>query len=473
MRSLTKPSLPIPMRVSYQSAYIPFMTAFAAIVSHSVYAQELEISVSPSPVGSGARAAGMADAFVAVADDATAASWNPAGLVQLEAAEIAFVGAYNNVFETLSADYHPEVDRMSSAHNVDVNFLSFTYPLKALVLGRNVTVGLYYQHKYDFTRDFVLNLNSSNRDNGAVLSQYEKLDFQQRGGVSTITPAVAFEATKRLSFGIAVNFYRSTFLSDNSWEQTLHRRELSRRGPTVKLLDVRTREKYEDFRGENVTLGMLWSIDDRWSVGARWDSAFTGEADFKSQRLRRELVLLGDGPPRLSSRMNHSKREIRFPNTYAVGVSARINDRLTLSADVTRTDWNDFWFRGPDRDRISLINAENLDAAGDTTDFKETYTIRLGGEYVFIPKQPKVDLNRLWSMRAGVFYDQEPASKDPDDFWGLTFGVGVLANQRINIDAAIQVRYGKGVNADFIRGISGFNEDVIQGRFVLSTVIYF
>ena len=42
------------------------------------------ISSPPSPVGSGARAAGIGSAFVAVADDATAASWNPAGLVQLE-----------------------------------------------------------------------------------------------------------------------------------------------------------------------------------------------------------------------------------------------------------------------------------------------------------------------------------------------------------------------------------------------------
>ena len=39
-----------------------------------VYAQELELPISPTPVGSGARAAGMADAFVAIADDATAAS---------------------------------------------------------------------------------------------------------------------------------------------------------------------------------------------------------------------------------------------------------------------------------------------------------------------------------------------------------------------------------------------------------------
>ena len=42
----------------------------------------LNFATSPAPVGSGARAAGKGFAFIAVADDATAASHNPAGLVQ-------------------------------------------------------------------------------------------------------------------------------------------------------------------------------------------------------------------------------------------------------------------------------------------------------------------------------------------------------------------------------------------------------
>ena len=41
--------------------------------------------------GSGARAAGMANAFVAVSDDGTAASWNPAGLAQLRKPELSLV----------------------------------------------------------------------------------------------------------------------------------------------------------------------------------------------------------------------------------------------------------------------------------------------------------------------------------------------------------------------------------------------
>ncbi len=39
-------------------------------------------------LGAGARAAGMADAFSSVADDVTAAYWNPAGLAQVEKAQV-------------------------------------------------------------------------------------------------------------------------------------------------------------------------------------------------------------------------------------------------------------------------------------------------------------------------------------------------------------------------------------------------
>src|SRR5437588_12007582 len=54
----------------------------------------LNFATSPSPVGSVARAQGKALAFIGVADDATAASHNPAGLVQLERPEVSIVGSY-------------------------------------------------------------------------------------------------------------------------------------------------------------------------------------------------------------------------------------------------------------------------------------------------------------------------------------------------------------------------------------------
>src|SRR5262245_6015945 len=64
------------------------ITAALAAASAPAGAQ---LGPSLNRVGSGARAAGMADAFVAVSDDGTAASWNPAGLAQLRQPEFSLV----------------------------------------------------------------------------------------------------------------------------------------------------------------------------------------------------------------------------------------------------------------------------------------------------------------------------------------------------------------------------------------------
>lgn len=134
-----------------------------------------------------------------------------------------------------------------------------------------------------------------------------------------------------------------------------------------------------------------------------------------------------------------------------------------------------------------MVDFSNLENPWTRTHFKPTYTVRLGAEYVFLPKEPEEKLDRLWSLRGGLFRDQEPATAkssgirwpgdngtgEPDDFYGCALGVGLLVKQRVNIDVAYQLRYGPGVNSDFIRGIDGFKEDVFQSRFLISTVIYF
>ncbi len=69
-------------------------------------------------IGAGARPLGMGGAFVAIADDASATYWNPAGLAQLDRIEISSM--YNDQFGL----------------DIDYSFISYTQPLG------NQTVGL-------------------------------------------------------------------------------------------------------------------------------------------------------------------------------------------------------------------------------------------------------------------------------------------------------------------------------------------
>jgi hypothetical protein len=64
----------------------------AAVKAQSIYDYDFDLDL----YGKGARAAGMAYAFNAVADDATALSWNPAGIIQIKKPEIAFSNSIIN-----------------------------------------------------------------------------------------------------------------------------------------------------------------------------------------------------------------------------------------------------------------------------------------------------------------------------------------------------------------------------------------
>ena len=476
------------------SSHIGALTLAAALIAALAgqgWAQELKISNSPSPVGAGARAAGMADAFVAVADDATAASWNPAGLVQLERPEISVVGGYSLILERFSADHHDEFNSSHSTGYPDLNFASLVYPLPVTLLGRNVCLSLNYQKKYDFNRSFSFDLNRYDvTAGGRVISDFGRVDFVQKGGLSAITPAIAIEITPRLAIGASLNLWRSTFLSDNRWEQTIKHRSTTLLGSAMYLSGMRTRERYADFTGENMTLGLLWSPLERLSVGVRYDTAFTGRTNYRNSVLLGQVDLtsiIASALPGIHQATEKERREVRFPDSLAFGAAWRASDKFTLSMDVTRTNWNDFYVKTGEGKRQSLVDYSNLDNPWTRTRFKPTHAVRMGMEYVFLPDEPEETLNRLWSIRGGVFLEQEPAtgkrsgfrwpgdngSGKPDNFYGGALGVGLLLNHRINLDAAWQIRYGPGVNRDLVRGVRGFKEDTVQQRFLISTVVYF
>src|SRR2546426_6669235 len=169
----------------------------------------LNCATSPSPVGSGARAQGKALAFIGVADDATAASHNPAGLVQLERPEVSIVGSYFLRFEQQDVTRPDTVVENQTLHDFNLNYLSAVYPFQ--LLQRNMVVSLNFQRLFDL------------RGATDVASRFVSIDGIQRvssrqtGGLFTISPAVAVQLTPTFSVGAAFNIWPDIF--GNGWEQ--------------------------------------------------------------------------------------------------------------------------------------------------------------------------------------------------------------------------------------------------------------
>lgn len=455
--------------------------AAAAFLLCSAAEAQPNVNSAPNPVGSGARALGMGGAFVAVADDATAASWNPGGLPQLERPEISAVLNYSIWRESFSRGLNFRHGRTDEVDFGSINYLSAAYPIPWTFAGRNVVVSLNYQRKFDFERK--LNFDYQNLTNafGSALVGGGRVDYTQEGSLSALSPALGIELTDQLSVGMAVNLYDQSLIPQNEWTERTKAWTWRVGGGLSSTGRVVREERYRNFQGRNYTFGVLWKPTDRLSLGAVYHTAWAADADYTSVHY---------SP--FSDVVNQSRR-LEFPPAWALGLAYRFpGDHLTVALDVTRRNWDKFVeiVRWPVPVTLSGRRTSPITGVDKwRSPHDPTYTVRLGAEYVFFdPAQPL--RNYLWSLRGGLIYDQSPGGGGhflfndglqsyyseikgkPEPFYGVTFGAGVLIKNRVNLDLAYQYRWGRGVRKDtFLR--DGVDADTGQHTLYLSTVIYF
>ncbi len=403
------------------------------------------ITSSPNPVGSGARAAGMAGAFIAVADDATAASWNPGGLIQLEKPEMSLVGAFFKRFEDTCYDSFPESSGSLDTSGKNLNYLSLAYPFRAYE--RNATVSLNYQHMFNFDKEQVL---SFSRDYSTYSSKY-LYRLNQKGDLFTFSPAGAVQLTPYLSLGFTINFWED-FIHDNTWQADYSEQIEVQRTSGSFLSRVEHSDQY-DFSGMNFHFGFLWDINRIFTLGGVFKSEF--EADLShthyysscQDTVQTNTVTLSD-------------EKMNMPMSYGMGLSARLSDALSFGVDIYRTHWQDYYIVTSDGRKISPVSGKET---GDT-DISPTTQVRLGMEYLFILEKTVIPL------RCGVFYDPEPSDGTPDDFFGITLGSGVLYKNLV-FDLSYQYRFGHDVREVELGGSSS-SMDVEEHQIFFSLIIY-
>ena len=164
--------------------------------------------------GAGARAIGTGGAFIAVADDATAVSFNPAGLAQLLRPEFSVVAVSLKKKQDFQRFAGPEVsfdDSSSTDRTTSPDFWSFTLPWKHK--GLNYTFQLSHQRIFDFGFRSDRTFNSRVGTTPRLNRQY----VDQRGGVNLWSAALGAELTPRMLVGGSVNLWRGSwsFKSDS------------------------------------------------------------------------------------------------------------------------------------------------------------------------------------------------------------------------------------------------------------------
>jgi parallel beta-helix repeat protein len=445
--------------------------------------EDIEITSSPHPVGSGARALGMAGAFIGVADDATAASWNPAGLKHLGRPEISWVEAYSSRRERYEFEESPEASGSYWLSGWNANYLSLSCQRWFGRLKRNVAFSLSYQHLYDFSKKI-----SSYRWKSFSEDPYRDMEYQasdeQSGGLRALSLASSVDIIpSRLTFGLTANIW-SDKLSPNEWIEKYHKDGQGIIGEDRQsvLTHADVLEKYT-FSGLNFNLGLLWDISETLTLGAVYKTPFTADLEHITTSYRRvEYSPQETLQETLPSQYDYSTRKdderLSMPRSYGIGLAYQPLDQLVIDLDIYRTEWGEYELSKANGSRINPITGYSQ----SEVNVKPTHQIRLGGEYVWATPR---DL--LPTVRGGVFYDPAPAPSHPDDFYGVSLGFGLTIRDEkegvfrrekrkekrdiMSIDAAYQYRWGKCIKGETIQGEHSA-ADIDHHLFYLSAIYY-
>ena len=394
-------------------------------------------------LGSGARAYGMGGAFLARADDATAASWNPAGLSYLRLPEVSLVGAFNSFDVTRG----PNSDRFEGNA---IDFAALTWPVGVGEL--RGAVQLSYQRAISF--DGTRRIEEYDASTG-LLQQYE--DGTSDGGFDVVAFGTGLRLSRHLRAGFTVNRWL------NGYDQTLSRTILRENngGRPLREFDLDFRP-----RGWSFNFGLMVSPVDELNLAAVYKTPFT--ADVRLDKARRDFYGTVDTIVEMTTNAASSEAvRLDFPSSLGFGVSWRPRDTLTLSADYTRTTWSearitDYFDLGfTARDGIggtpavpppptvyeelqypTLLRVPDPDA--DPSDpvrlasQRNAEQIRVGLEWVIIRGGLKVPL------RAGYFNDRQiypnPGGNTPR-FNGFTAGTGLILGSLL-LDVAYVYEFG-------------------------------
>ena len=360
-------------------------------------------------LGSGARAFGMGGAFLARADDATAASWNPAGLSYLRVPEVSLAGI-STLYKT-DKGISPVLDQ-DRFEGRTVDFAALTWPLRYHGLSGAIQVS--FQRAVPFGGSFTtVRQRSDGRD--AVVSTGEA-----KGGFDVLAFGTGWRVTRTLRAGFTLNRWF------NGYTQTLDR------DVPDSIRRKRVFDTHFDLEGWNTNLGLIWTPIEQVNLGAVFKTPFTGAV--RLDKKRTDYFFAGDEVT--TNAFVNDQVRLRFPAVFGFGTSWRPRSALTISADLTRTFWSrsriTHYFTLPFTPRpvpapvpppAPVFYEPPLLYPALNQPQGNTDQIRFGVEYVLIAGRLKVPL------RAGYFNDQQivrASDGSSPRFNGFTAGVGII-----------------------------------------------
>lgn len=386
----------------------------------------------------GARSMGLGGAFVALADDATAAFSNPAGLTQLVEPEVSIEGrrwSYSTRFtergrvEGLPSGFGADtmVGLRTATSDEDITglaFLSLAYP-------RGRWSFAFFRHQL---ASFEFSSETQGLFGGGTQRFQERffdqrvtaeLDFESYGG------SAAYRASESLDLGFGV-IHHDAFVSSLATQFLPDEDPVAGLLAPTSYLPERSRvsaSNVVDDADWSLIGGILWRLSDRWRIGGVYRQGL--EVAITVENTAGEMYDDGVPPGEVLGRITGIP--VEFPWMVGLGCAYRDPDGgLTLSFQWDRIAYSTIAESIADfAARVGEAQDEALDDADE---------LHLGGEYLFLRSTPVI------AVRLGTWLDPDHQIRhtgdDPflralqprgEDEIHFALGLGV-AFQRFQID---------------------------------------
>ncbi|MGQ0798895.1 MAG: OmpP1/FadL family transporter [Pseudomarimonas sp.] len=334
----------------------------------------------------GARSLAMGGAFLGLADDATAAYTNPAGLTRLglskqfsaEFRQLSFDTPYpaNGSFGVRPFDLTGVNYRAASDETSELAFLSFVLPRDDWSIAFYRHQLLNYKNSYTNEQIFFPGNFTFNGGSG-----FFTLPYTAVADLSIESYGISFgqNITEALSWGGGIAYHRFEIDTFNE-----------RFNPNNNNAVVFRGTQSGDDNDLSFSFGLLYRGSDRFSIGLSYRSA----PSFDYQ----VLGVFGDGAT--AQETANFSSPFKAPDSLGIGFSFRPTEKLTLSLDVNHVGYSNLSERVDDGFFSGELAGETNQDILDGFSIKDQIEPRMGMEYAFDTANP-------FFLRAGFWRESE------------------------------------------------------------------
>ncbi len=370
-----------------------FVLSFIFLFPLCVFSQGYDV-VDEATAGNffvvGARALGMGGAHIAVANDATALVYNPAGLARVTRIEFSGGLTHQRMNNKSRLGFYPHQDGRL-LNNTRFSSANVVLPVPTYRGSLVFALGVNRVKSFDKTMQFL--------SDGGVNSQMAI--ESETGGIYLWSFGAAIDVSPNVSVGGALNLWSG---KDNySW--------LYQESFIGRTIDDVIKNRYSGF---NAKFGVRIQPNKYLVLGGTIDSPVT-------YKIEEDWTQLTDDEYGSHSNYGSSEYKISLPFSLGAGMALSLNN-LILAGDINYTDWTQMEYK-----RLEDIAEANRQ-------IKDTYTdalrFHLGAEFLI----PQIGA----SLRAGFYQNPLPyksrwIKKDRSFF---TTGIGFLIDQVMTLDIA-------------------------------------